>query len=337
METVIVRHKELQRLCEDKFIAAGVPEEEAKIASSVLVHADLRGVESHGVMRMEHYITKIGQLGINPTAVIQARETGPVTAMVDGDDSLGHVVAYRSMENAIRLAKTNGVGMVGAYNSSHCGALSYFVRMAAQQNLIGIAMTNSDSAVVPFGGRQMFFGTNPIAYGFPAGRHEPIILDMATSAVAFGKVFVARDAGKTIPPDWGVDREGRPTTDPSQVKAMLPFGGAKGYGLSMVVDIFSSLLMGLAFGPHVNVMYGDDLSEKRKLGHYFCAVDVSRFSSVDHFREQMDQMIDELHAAPPAEGFDRVLVPGEPEALSEARRLQEGIPVPIQVCRYLQG
>lgn len=334
-EWIVADCDELKELCARKFMAAGIPEDHARIAADVLVHANLRGVDSHGVLRMEHYINKIAFGGIEKNPDIRIEQTGPVTAIVDGGDGLGHVVVDRALEHAVELAREQGVGMVGAVNSSHCGALSYFVRKAALQGFVGLAMTNTDKMVVPFGGKSAFFGTNPLAYGFPAASHPPVILDMATSAAAYGKILEAQSAGKTIPADWAVDRDGRPITRPEDFAALLPFGGAKGYGLGMVVDIFAGILMGASFGPHVNPMHGGDYRQKRKLGHFVCAIDPGKFTSAERFAEQMDRMIEELGQASPADGFDRVMVPGEPEHLTEIRRRKHGIPVPGGIYRFL--
>jgi len=337
MELLRVASDELQHWCVRKLTSVGVPEDHAKITADVLVQANLRGVDSHGVLRVEHYIKKIAAGGINPVPKIGVNRTGPVTAIVDGDDGLGHVVACRAMETALDLAEEHGVGVVGAVNSSHCGALSYFVEMATKRNMIGVVMSNTDKGAVPHGGREPFFGTNPMAFGFPSRRHPPIILDMATTTVAFGKILDHKLKGKPIPPDWGVDREGESVTDPDKVYAMRHFGGAKGYGLALVVDVLSSVLFGGAFGPHVEKMYAEDLSRKRKLAQFFMALNPAFFTETDAFLDTMDRMIDEIHAAPPARGFDRVLVPGEPENLTKEQRLKEGIPLPEDLVRYLRG
>lgn len=337
VKEILVAHQELTELCVRKLTGAGVRPEDATITAEVLVHANLRGVDSHGVLRMEHYVNKLVHGGIHPSPDIRTRRTGPATAIVDGGDGLGHVVARKAMEEAIRLAEESGTGMVGAVNSSHCGALSYFVKMAADRRLIGLVMSNTDKGVVPFGGKSMFFGTNPIAFGFPARRHPPIILDMATSTVAYGKVLDYRLRGKRIPPDWAVDEEGRSVTDPELARAMLHFGGAKGFGLALAVDMFSSVLLGAAFGPHVVPMYGGDPGERRKLGQFFCAVNPSWFTNIDEFLEQTDRMIDELHQVPAAEGFEAVLVPGEPEQRRERQRRRDGIPVPEPCLAYLRN
>jgi ureidoglycolate dehydrogenase (NAD+) len=285
-------------------------------------------------LRTEHYVERVikGGLNVNPTFSI--KETGPVTAIFDGDDGFGHVVSKYAMDHAIELAKKNGVGMVGVINSSHCGALSYFVNQAADEKLIGMAMTHTDKFVVPFGGREPFFGTNPIAYGFPAKKNKSIILDMATSNAALGKILHAREAGKEIPDNWGVDKDGIPSTNPNEVVALLPFGGPKGYGLAMVVDILSGIMTGSAFGPHIKPMYGD-YNEMRKLGHFYCVINPSMFTDPSVFLENMDRMIDDIHEMKPVEGFSRVMVPGEPEQLKEEDSIQNGVSVTETVYNYL--
>jgi len=285
-------------------------------------------------LRTEHYVNRLNAGGINPNANIRFNQTGPVTGIVDGDDGFGHVIGDIAMDHAIQMAKENGIGMVTAQNSSHCGALSYFVQKAAESNLIGIAMTHTDKIVVPFGGKTSFLGTNPIAYGIPAKEHKPFILDMATSTVALGKVLQYKEEGKTIPEGWGVDANGQGVTDPAKVVSLTPFGGPKGYGLSLIVDIFSGLLAGAAFGPHIGKMYGD-LNKKRKLGHYFCAINPANFTNLDTFLTSMDQMIDELHASEPAPGFSKVYIPGEIEQVDEESNRENGITIATSVFDYL--
>ncbi|WP_100012693.1 ureidoglycolate dehydrogenase [Lentibacillus sediminis] len=334
MSTVTVQADEVKNLVIGKLEQAGLKLDHAEKIADVLIHADLRGVSSHGVLRTEHYVNRLQQGGMNNDPNITVEKTGQVTAVVDGDNGFGHLIADKAMSTAIESAKENGVGMVTAMNSSHCGALSYFVNKAAEENLIGIAMTHTDKIVAPFGGKESFLGTNPIAYGVPAKKHRPFILDMATSAVALGKVLQYKEEGKEIPHGWGVDAQGNSTTDPAKVEALTPFGGPKGYGLSLVVDIFSGLLAGAAFGPHVNRMY-DDLDQYRRLGHYFCVINPSFFTDKENFLQNMDQMIDELHQSSPAEGFDKVLVPGEIEQMNEERNKVDGIKIASTVYEYL--
>ncbi|TWT04926.1 ureidoglycolate dehydrogenase [Planomicrobium sp. CPCC 101079] len=336
MATVKVPFEEVESLIEKKLIKAGVSAEHAAKVAQILIHADLRGVNSHGALRTEHYINRLEAGGINPKPEISFKPTGPVTGIVDGDDGFGHVIADKAMGHAIEMAKENGVGMVTAMNSSHCGALSYFVQEATKHNLIGIAMTHTDKIVVPFGGKEAFLGTNPIAYGVPAKSEKPFILDMATSNVALGKILQHKEEGKEIPLGWGVDEQGAPVTDPAKVVSLSPFGGPKGSGLSMIVDIFSGLLAGMAFGPHVNKMY-DDLDKKRKLGHYFCAINPSFFTDQENFLTQMDAMIQEIREVPPAEGFASVLVPGEIEQRNEERNKETGVQIAATTYNYLKA
>lgn len=335
MKEVVVSKEELKKLVIKKFEKEGVSSSDAEIVADVLTHADLRGVHSHGVLRTEHYIDRIKSGGLNTNPKFSIEYTGPSTAKLNGDDALGHIVAKNAMEKAISMAEENGIGVVVAYNSSHCGALSYFVRQAAEANMIGMAMTHTDKIVVPFGGKDKFFGTNPVAFGFPARDYKPVILDMATSNVAFGKILQAREVDKEVSADWGVDKNGKPSTNPHEVEALLPFAGPKGYGLAMTVDIFSGLLAGAAFGPHIKPMY-EELKEMRKLGHFFLVLNPSYFVNMGYFLSSMDQMIDELHEAPPAQNFDQVMVPGEPEQNKEEERLKEGIPIAETIYNYLK-
>lgn len=334
MATVTIQAEEAKRLVIKQLTKVGLNEETAGKIAEVLVHADLRNVNSHGVLRTEHYVNRLQAGGINPEAQISFQKTGPVTGVVDGDDGFGHVISDVAMDHAIDMARENGVGMVTVFNSSHCGALSYFVQKAADAKLIGIAMSHTDKIVVPFGGKTSFLGTNPIAYGVPAKTKKPYILDMATSNVAWGKILQAREEGKEIPEGWGVDEHGAAVTDPNKVVSLSTFGGPKGYGLSVIVDVFSGLLAGAAFGPHIGKMY-DDLDKKRKLGHYFCVINPSFFTDTDIFLEQMDQMIEELKQVEPAPGFNRVYVPGEIEQINEEKNLKHGITIASSVYEFL--
>ncbi|MFZ4451607.1 ureidoglycolate dehydrogenase [Salibacterium aidingense] len=334
---VVLSTNQLKELCAAKLIEHKVKPVDADIVADVLVHANLRGVDSHGVLRTEHYVQRISSKSINTDPNISIKRTGPASAIMDGDDGLGHVIAKQAVDEAISIAEKSGVGMVSVFNSTHCGALSYYVNQAIAKNFIGMAMTHTDKQVVPFGGAQPFFGTNPIALGFPASQNKPIILDMATSNAALGKILNAKKSGEpSIPENWGVNENGEPTTDPNQVAALLPFGGPKGYGLAMVVDLFSGVLTGSAFGPHITAMYGD-YDKKRKLGHFFTVIDPAMFTEINTFLDKVDQMINEIHESKPAKGFNKVMVPGEPEQLKEEARLANGIPIPRPIYDYLSN
>ncbi|GEN88968.1 MULTISPECIES: ureidoglycolate dehydrogenase [Oceanobacillus] len=331
----MIPKKELQDITKKIFLKYGVTEEAAEAIADVLVHANLRGVDSHGVLRVEHYIKRIQSGGINPAAQPRVTETSASTSVLDGDNGFGHYISKSAMDIAIKQAEEAGAGAVAVKNSSHCGALSYFVEQAAQNNLIGIAMTHTDKIVVPFGGSEPFFGTNPIAFGFPANKEEPVILDFATSTVALGKILNAKEKKESIPHGWGVDENGEATHDPNKVVALSPFGGPKGYGLAMVVEIFSAMLTGAAFGPHVSKMYGE-YDKNRELGHFFMAIDPAKFVSIDTFTSRLDQMIQELRETTPGPNIDKVYIPGELEMLNAKKRGKEGIPLPDSVLAFLK-
>ncbi|MEK4129415.1 ureidoglycolate dehydrogenase [Solibacillus sp. FSL W8-0474] len=336
IQDVIVKKEVLLKLIANKLIEQNVSEEQAQVVSEVLVHADLRGVHSHGAIRTEHYVNRIKQGGLNVNPKITVEKVSPSVSKVNGDHGLGHVIAKRTIEEAIESASNTGVGVGVAFNSSHCGALSYYMQLATNAGKIGIAMQHTDSFVAPFGAKDAFLGTNPIAFGIPANNNPPIILDMATSNVAMGKILVEKERGNKIPLNWGVDVDGNPTDNPNEVAALLPFGGPKGYGISLMVDILSGILVGAKFGPHIEPMYGD-LTKHRELGIIFIVLDPKFFGSMNYFLDNIDQLYKEIHDLQPATGFSKVLLPGEPENNKSEERIEAGIPLPETILAYLKS
>ncbi len=297
----------------------GLEAADARLVAETLVAANLRGVDSHGVVRLPHYATRLRNGSVKPRPYIAVKRTAPSAAVVEGDAGMGQLVAARAMNEAIKLSKETGVGAVIARNSSHCGACAWFVEMAVKEGMIGIALTHTDSIMVPPGMKRIFLGSNPIAFGAP-GEREPVIVDMSTTHVAWGKILVARQEAKPIPPDWGIDKDGRPTTDPNAVVGLAPTGSHKGYALAAMVEILCAQLAGVPFGLHVTKMYGE-LDKPRNLGHFMLALDVSRFTDKKFFLSQIEAFLNEIHA----EGG---LAPGDPERLTAERRTREGIPIP---------
>lgn len=334
MPDVLVNDKELRSLVETRLTEAGLNQPHAEMVADVLVHADLRGVRSHGVMRTEHYVTRLkgGSLNANPTFSLKEVRSG--AAVLNGDAGMGHPACYEAMAKAIEMSDQAGIAMVGVENGSHCGALSYFVLQAVESGKIGMAVTQTDKCVAPFGGAKAFFGTNPIAFGFPTQKNSPVVLDMATSNIAFGKILHAKEQGTPIPDDWGLDGNGVPTTDPHAVEAMTPFGGYKGYGLALVIDVLTGVLMNARFGPHIHAMYGD-YDKPRELASLMIAIDPATFSSLDRFKAQMDAMVDDLHAQPAGPGYEQVYVPGELELLRQKENLKAGVPVVDSIYQWL--
>ena len=314
----------------------GLAAADARLVAETLVESNLRGVDSHGVVRLPHYAKRLRNGTVKARPRISVRRTGPSTAVVEGDAGMGQLVAVRAMREAISLARETGVGAVGARNSSHCGACAYFVELAVKEGMIGVALTHTDSIMVPPGMKDIFLGSNPIAFGAPGGGEPPVIIDMSTTHAAWGKVIVARQEGKPIPPDWGVDARGKPTTDANQVVGLAPTGGHKGYALALMIEILCAHLAGVPFGRHVTKMYGE-LDKPRNLGHFMLALDVARFTDLALFRSQVDSLLKQIRGEEPADASRPPLAPGDPERISAARRAKDGIPLPGNLLAELSA
>jgi len=316
--------------------AAGVPAAAAAGCAAVLVEADLEDNGSHGLLRLPIYLAAIARGQIDPAATPRVETTGPATAVVDGANTLGPVVARAAMDEAIRLARAAGVGMVTARHSNHYGPASYYAAQAAAAGMIGLTTTNSPPAMPPWGGRAPYLGTNPIACAFP-GSGAPLVVDLSLSVVARGKIIQAARQGQPIPPGWAVDAAGRETTDPRAVLAggaVLPLGGAKGFALALAVEVLSGLLAGAAFGPHVTSILADDVAPAN-VGHWFLAADVARFLPPAAFGAALDQLRAELKAAEAADPRAPVRLPGERRAAARAEQRAHGVALPPETLRAL--
>lgn len=311
----------------------GVPPPEARLVASSLVQTSTWGIDSHGVLRLTHYLRRMTIGSIKAAAAPVVMRTGPVTAQVHGEDGLGIVHAALAMEVAIEMAKESGAGIVGVGHSSHCGAMGLYTRMAARAGLIGIAMTHSSSVVVPHGGKQKYFGTNPISFAFARKNGEPFCLDMATSQVAWNKVLNARIEGRPLDEGIAVDANGIATTDANKARAGIPLGGPvygyKGYGLAFAIDLLCGALNGMTFGRHINGMY-EELDQPRKIGHLLIAFDPLRFAGGERLDETVDAVIDDLRTQ------GEILFPGEPELLEEKQRTAHGIPIDAEALKDMR-
>ena len=335
-EIVTVQPQELKQLIQTKLEKAGLQPIHAEEVATHLVFADASGIHSHGAVRVDYYAERIAKGGVTLDPQIEFEKTGPSTGILHGQNGVGQFVALKGLEHAMAMAKESGVAVVGVKEMSHSGALSYYVRKAAEQDLIAITMCQSDPMVVPFGGTDNYFGTNPIAFGAPRKNGAPIVFDMATTVQAWGKILDARSKNKEIPDTWAVDGEGKPTTNPHDVHGLLPIAGPKGYGLMMMVDILSGMLLGLPFGKHVSSMY-NDLTKGRDLGQLFILIDPKRFTDLDAFKENIEQMVSELHAIPAAAGFSQVYYPGELGQVTLENYTENGIPVAEGIYNYLKS
>lgn len=324
-----------QRVSQDDLInftrlvleAVGVAEEHIEPIAAGLVEADLRGVDSHGVARLETYVDNFegGGFATHPDISITDVSTG--VALLDADDGPGHSVGKMAMEKAMSMADQNGIGAVFVSNSNHFGTAAFFTQHAANEDHIGVASSNVGPDVIPFGGRRAFLGTNPISVAIPSAGTFPVTLDMATSKVAMGKIdHGASEEGQAIPGDWAVDDSGTPTTDPQNVAALQPLGGPKGYGLALMVDLFCGLLTESKVSPDIVDLYGE-FDKPMGLGHWFMAIDISCLMDPTVFKNSVSAYVDRIKAEPTADGVDEILVPGEPEARRKRANEANGIPL----------
>ena len=344
---IVVPEARLKDFCNKVWMKLGVPAQDAKVTTDVLVLADLRGVESHGVARLPRYYQDLKNGWTKPTDQSKIVKETKATATIDGGQSLGQVVGRKGMELAIRKAKETAVGIVSVRNSHHYGIAGYYSLMALEHDLIGVSMTNAAPLVVPTFGRNAILGTNPISLTAPAGKEMPFVLDMATSVVPRGKLEVYDRQGKTMPLGWAVDKTGRGTGDAHAVLdalskrfggGILPLGGEgeehsghKGYGLALMVDVLSGVLSGSATGLGVDVN-----KEQPNVGHFFIALDPASFRTLDEFKRDMDRLARELKDSPKAEDQSRIYVHGEKSFARMERYRKEGIPLGPKVVEGMK-
>jgi len=339
----------LREFCTRVFLHFGVPKNDAMQAAEVLASADLRGIDSHGVARLHSYFDMLGEGRINPKPEIKVVRSTLSTATVDGDNGLGLVVGPQANRIAMDMAEKAGSGWVSVRNTNHYGIAGYYVLKALERDLIGWAMTNSTMLVAPLWGAERMLGTNPIAIGFPGKDEPPIVIDMATSAAAYGKIEIALRRGEPIPEGWAVDSQGRPTTNPNDMVdggALLPLGsdrdrgGHKGYGLAIMVDVLCGVLSGANWGPFAPPFALRQEIPKRSvgkgIGHFFGAMRIDGFMDGDSFKRQIDDYIRVFRATKPAPGTNGPLIPGDPEREMEQVRSKKGVPLVLPVVEELR-
>ncbi len=318
---------ELARVMRGIFAGCGMDGDDAALLADTLVRADLRGIHSHGVMRVVDYVAKMTTGGVDPRGKPRiARDQGSVI-VVDGGNSMGQVGATFAMREAIERAKTRGVAAAALRNSNHCGAMDYYALMALPVGMIGIAATTAIPTMAPWGGAEKIVGINPLGVAIPGGREGPIVVDFAFGATAHGKMRIYHQKGLTIPDGWAFDENGVPTTDTAAALHGLirPIGDFKGVGLAMVTGILSSLLSGAGYGLEVGNM--KDGAVAGADGQFFMALDVAAFVDVETFKDRVDGIVRQAHASRRAPGVERLYVPGEIERELEAARLADGIPL----------
>lgn len=305
----------LREICAELFEKSGVPREDAEIISEVLLVTEMRGVKSHGLMRVERYVDCLLSGGIKPRADIRIEKDSPSRALMDGGGGPGIVISYRAMNLAIEKAGKTGIGMVCVKNSHHFGAAGYYTMMCAEKNMAGIAMSNADPLMAVTGGASRTIGNNPFSYAVPAGKYGAVMLDIAMSQVADGKIQIAKKLNQRVPEGSFLDSGGRPSTDPDDYfngGVLLPFGGHKGYGLALMVECLAGVLSGAAVTKEVKA-WNEEPGKSGNTGHFFLAVDIEDIMPSEDFKARMVELVEEMLAAPRAENAGRILYPGQLE------------------------
>jgi len=343
-ETVRIRRESLEAFCRQVFQRLGLPETEARTAAAVLVTADARGIPSHGVARLRRYVNGLETGLILPDAPVEILMDAPSSLVIHAHGAMGAPVSVRAMTGVINKAKINGAALGCVRDSNHFGIAGYYAMMALNEDMLGIAMTNTAALGVPTFGRQVMVGTNPLAFAAPAGEERAFVLDMSTTVVTRGKIEVYERLGKELPEGWAVDKTGRSARDARAVLddmfhrvggGILPLGGAgeefgghKGYGLSVMVDILCAVLCGAPFGSDLS----DTETSSGRVSHFFGAIRIDTFRDPQEFRRDMDHMLRGLRNCPPAEGAEttgprRVYFAGQKELEKEDECLRMGVPL----------
>lgn len=308
--------------------AVGVPKPQADTVARVLLFADQRGIESHGISKLPIYVKRIQDGGVDPEANPTVMGGKGAVVRIDGKNALGPVAGVFGMEKALEAAKTHGIGLSSVRNSNHFGVTAYYSMMALPHGMIGFAFSNANPTVAPWGGKQAMVGTSPLSVAIPSASGMPFVIDMATTTVARGKIILYARNKKPLPPGWALDSEGKETTDPEvALKGLLtPLGGAKGSGLALVIDILCGMLSGSKYLTEVGHLYtGTD--KPQGIGHLFLALEIDAFLPRKQFLEEMDRYIEKIHSCPRAEGVEQIYVPGEIEYLAMRRTEMEGVEV----------
>ncbi len=327
----------LRAFIAEAFEAVQVPAADAKVIAELMAQADINGSEGHGVFRLPQYIRRIkgGAVNVNPNIRIEREAAG--MALVHGDNGMGHLVMKFATETAIAKAKTAGVAWVGARWSNHAGPAALYAAMPPAHNMIGMYMAvGSANHLPPWGGLDMLLSTNPIAVAVPAGDEPAIVLDMATTVAAYGKVKTKAQRGEMMPEGWMMDRKGNPLTDPKKASEgfLLPIGGYKGYGLALIIGLLAGNLNGAAMGKDVIDFNNDDTSETNT-GHAIVAINIEAFQPLAEFKQGMDTLIRDIRSSERLPGVDRIQLPGEGTHKARADREKNGIPMPAALLAAL--
>jgi L-2-hydroxycarboxylate dehydrogenase (NAD+) len=325
-------------LSHDALVACGVPEADAAVAARQMTEADITGFDAHGIFRLGMYCNTLQSGRCNPKANIRTLQRSASTALVDGDDGIGHLVMTYAANLAMELARESGIGWVGARNSNHAGAAGIYAEMPTKENMVGIyAAVSTANHMAVWGAAEALLGTNPIAIGIPAGKQPPVVLDIATSVASFGTVRQHVAAGKTMPDGWIVNsKTGKPVNDPKEVGqgVLLPIGDYKGSGLALIIGLLAGVLNGAAFGKDV-VDFTAGGSQKTNTGQFMVAIDVSRFLPPEVFASEMERHLNDLRSSARLPGVDSIRIPGEDRQRRRAERMRDGVALPANLVKQL--
>jgi len=332
--------KDLEAFCVEAMLKTGMCEEDARITADVLVTTDTWGVFTHGTIKLRPLLKCFFDGRMNAKAVPELGNQGTGFALYDGHHAMPMVSSMRAMETAIIKAKNTGIAYVGVINSGHFGAAGYYAITAARQDMFGISMTNTEPVMAVSGSRAAVLGTNPLAYAVPADKENPIFLDIATSVVAGSKIMAAQALHQILPQNWLVDKEGIPTTDPTGYpteSVLMPMAGHKGYGIALMIEILTGLVLGGALPKEIPNYWSPDKCARVRQSHSFIVIDPSVFMPVAELKKRVDTLIHDIREAPKAKGSDRIYLPGEIEWEKRQKHLAEGIEFPEDVILSLTG
>lgn len=343
----VVACQPLQDFVREVFVRAGMPPEDAAIEADVILWASLRGVDSHGIQLLPWYMeaVDIGHMKVRPD--VQVIKETPATLFIDADHAFGGVVTVKTMNQVMEKARNVGIGWAFIRKTNHQGAMGYYPWLAARNGMAGISWVCGPTVMTPFGSTFSGVSNNPIAMAAPAGRHRPMVLDMAMSVAAAAKLLVAKDKGLAIPNDWALDKNGKPTTDPWEATVLQPIAGPKGSGLSIMLECLGSIIVDFPIiepvvtgkePPHeLGALVGHPERIRRHLQNsVVMAINIGMFADLDKYKETIDSMIDGFKGLPKAEGFTEVFVPGEPEWRTYDDRMRKGIPIPEKTAANLR-
>lgn len=331
---------DLEAFCLEALRAAGVDEADARTTAEVLVATDTWGTFTHGTKALRAYIRRVRGGGLKKRGTPHVVKEGPAFALIDGDSSIGMVSSVFAMQTAMQKARMSGIAFAGLRNNCHYGAAGYYASMAIPENMIGFSMANDIPTVNAPGAKGSIMGSNPFAFAAPAGKELPVMLDMATSTVAGGKVFASAAVGKPIPDGWILDNDAKPTRDAklfSHAASLTALGGYKGFCIAFMIEVLAAVLTGSAISKQVLSWTFSDASLKTGHGAAFMAINIESFLPIAEFKSRMDHLVQEIHSAPPAEGTHKLYAPGEIEFTHRAKALREGINLPDDVVASLKG